>query len=183
MLTLNFSPFPEFTTDRLLLRMHQHTDANEVLFLRSDPQVMQYIDRVPDTKPEDAIRFIDLVNNNIANNVAVSWAITLKDSPTLIGTIALWQMDIQNYRAEIGYVLHPAHQGKGLMHEAIGSVINYGFGIGLHSIEANTNKDNKASQRALERHGFVQEAHFKENHFYNGKFLDTVVYSLIAPAG
>jgi len=183
MLTLNFSPFPERTTDRLLLRMHQHTDANEVLFLRSDPQVMKYIDRAPDTKLEEAIRFIDLVNNNIATNVAVSWAITLKDAPTLIGTIALWQMDLENYRAEIGYVLHPHQQGKGLMHEAISAVVAYGFGIGLHSIEANINSDNRASQRVLERSGFVKEAHFKENHFYNGKFLDTVVYSLIAPAG
>ncbi|MGE5859464.1 MAG: GNAT family N-acetyltransferase, partial [Ignavibacteria bacterium] len=58
--------------------------------------------------------------------------------------------------------------------------LNYGFKVmNLHSIEANVNPDNKASIRLLERNNFTREAYFKENYFYNGKFLDSAIYSLL----
>jgi ribosomal-protein-alanine N-acetyltransferase len=49
----------------------------------------------------------------------------------------------------------------------------------LHSIEAIVNPDNKASIKLLERNSFTREAYFKENYFYDGKFLDSAVYSLL----
>jgi ribosomal-protein-alanine N-acetyltransferase len=68
------------------------------------------------------------------------------------------------------------------MREAVSEVIKYGFTVmRLHSIEANVNPDNKASIKLLEKNCFAREAYFKENYFYNGKFLDTVIYSLLAP--
>jgi ribosomal-protein-alanine N-acetyltransferase len=88
----------------------------------------------------------------------------------------------EHYRGEVGYVLLPEYQGKGIMHEALGAVIAYGFDVmKLHSIEANTNPNNTPSHKLLERHGFVREAYFKENYYYNGKFLDSAIYSLITP--
>jgi ribosomal-protein-alanine N-acetyltransferase len=69
------------------------------------------------------------------------------------------------------------------MTEAMDIVLDYGFNImQLHSIEANVDPGNIASIKLLEKNGFVKEAHFKENLFFNGKFLDTVIYSLINPA-
>lgn len=68
-----------------------------------------------------------------------------------------------------------------MMSEALQAVINYGFtNIGLHSIEANINPRNEASARILERNNFIKEAYFKENFYFNGKFLDSAIYSLIA---
>lgn len=43
------------------------------------------------------------------------------------------------------------------------------------------NPDNKASVRALEKAGFVQEAYFRENYFFKGRFLDTLIFSKLAP--
>jgi ribosomal-protein-alanine N-acetyltransferase len=31
----------------------------------------------------------------------------------------------------------------------------------------------------LERAGFVREAYFKENYYFDGKFVDSAIYSLI----
>jgi ribosomal-protein-alanine N-acetyltransferase len=47
----------------------------------------------------------------------------------------------------------------------------------LHSTEAIIDPKNKASERVLEKAGFIKEAHFKENEFFDGKFIDSVVYS------
>ena len=89
-------------------------------------------------------------------------------------------MQKEHYRAEIGYLLHPDYQQKGIMDEALKAVIKYGFEtMQLHSIEANVNPANAASMKLLEKNGFVKEAYFKENYFYNGQFLDSVIYSLL----
>jgi ribosomal-protein-alanine N-acetyltransferase len=182
MLEVNFSPFPVLTTDRLVLRKTTMNDVEAVFFLRSEPELQKYIDRDPAQSVDEAKAFIQLITDNLDNNVGVSWAITLKDEDAMIGSIAIWRIDKGNYRAEIGYVLHPAYQGKGLMHEAMQTIIDYGFReMKLHSLEANINPDNLASQKVLERAGFVKEAYFRENYYYNGKFIDSAIYSLLTP--
>ena len=66
------------------------------------------------------------------------------------------------------------------MSEAIEKVIQFGFNnMKLHSIEANINPDNLASAQLLKKFKFVKEAYFKENYFFNGKFLDSEIYSLL----
>ena len=182
MLQVNFTPFPTIETDRLVLRQASLNDVDEIYFLRSDPQVLQYIDRAPARSIDEAADFVALLDNAVNNNTGISWTITHKGKDRMIGNIALWRLEKEHYRAEIGYVLHPAHQGKGIMQEAMQAVIAYAFGtMGLHSIEANINPANLPSQRLLEKIGFVREAYFRENYYYNGKFLDSAIYSLLAP--
>ncbi len=85
-----------------------------------------------------------------------------------------------NVRAEIGYAMKPEYWGKGYIQEALIKVIYFGFNeFCLHSIEANVNPDNASSIKLLEKCGFKKEAYFKEDYFYNGKFLDSVIYSLL----
>ena len=183
MLLLNFTPFPFLDTARLHLRNVTPDDAREIFFLRSDERMMQYLDRAPAASLEEASQFIQQVNNLEKTNDAITWAITLKDSPKLVGTICFWNIQKQHYRAELGYALHPDHQGKGLMQEALTAVLEYGFHVlNFHSVEANVNPNNSASIRLLERNGFVREGYYRENYFFNGKFLDSAIYSLLTPA-
>ena len=181
MLTLNFAPFPIIETDKLLLRQVNKSDVNEVFFLRSDQRVLKFLDRVPAKSTEEALIFIEKINDLEKNNEAVTWAITLKEDTKLIGTISFWNIQKEHYRAEIGYVLHPDFYGKGIMQEAMTEVIKFGFQVmKLHSIEANTNPDNTASIKLLERNKFIREGYFRENYFFGGKFYDSVIYSLLA---
>ena len=179
--TLNFIPFPILITDRLLLRKLDKSDANEILFLRSDKAIMKYIPKAPATSIQDAVDFIESIINLENKHEGITWAITLKDNPRLCGTICLWNIQKNHYRAEVGYVLDPQLHGKGIMQEALQKVLQYGFEVmKLHSIEALIDPANLASARLLEKNNFIKEAHFKENFFYDGNFLDTVVYSLLA---
>lgn len=89
-------------------------------------------------------------------------------------------MDKEHYRAEIGYSLLPDYWSKGYMAEAARCAIDYGFSmLNFHSIEANVNPNNAASIRLLEKMNFVREAYFRENFYYDGKFLDSAIYSLL----
>ncbi len=181
MLIINFDPFPVINTERLLLRRISQNHINEIFFLRSDVKIMKYMDKIPAKTINDASDFIQKITEQEKNNEAITWAITIKGETKLIGTICFWKILKEHYRAEIGYQLHPEHWGKGIMQEAITEVLNYGFKImNLHSIEANVNPGNKASIRLLEKNNFTREAYFKENYFYDEKFLDTAIYSLLA---
>ena len=160
MLELNFSPFPEITTERLLLRRMTKQDAGEIFFLRSNEDVMKYIDRPRAVSIQDAEDFLDLINKSLDANDGITWGITMKENPgKLIGTIGYWRMKKEHYRAEIGYMLNPAFWKKGIMKEAILAVLDFGFNtMHLHSIEANINADNVASAGVLEATGFIKEA-------------------------
>ena len=181
MLQLNFSPFPTITTNRLVLREGVLADAPEVFLLRSDAEVLRYINKEPIKTLEEAEAFIRMVSDAVNSNEYISWAISLREQPqVMIGSIALWRVIKDHYRAEIGYALHPAHHRKGLMDEALKAVIDYGFNVmNLHSIEANINPENEGSRKLLEKHGFVQEGYFRENFHFRGQFMDTATFSLL----
>lgn len=182
MLPINFNPFPTLITNRLKLRQVNADDVNEIFFLRSDKTVLQFLDKEPEASIETASVFIKKLNELEKNNESINWAITFKDEKKLIGTICFWRLLKEHHRAEIGYVLHPNYQRKGIMQEAMTAVLDYGFKkMKLHSVEANVNPANTSSIKILEKNNFTREGYFKENYFFNGKFLDSAIYSLVTP--
>jgi ribosomal-protein-alanine N-acetyltransferase len=183
MLQLNFNPFPVLETVRLRLRaLDKETDTDALFEMRTSEDVMLYIKK-PLQNRDEVRQMVERVNNDHLNNEAISWGITLKEDDKVIGTIGFWRVDKAHHRAEIGYMLHPAYWRKGILNEALGCVMQFGFDtMGLHSIEGHTDPRNRASQSVLLKHGFVQEAYFKENYFFKGLFYDTVVFSKLKPA-
>lgn len=138
---------------------------------------MRYIARPLAQTPEDAAKLIANINGYLERNEAINWGITVKPNDTLIGTFCFWNIQPENHRAEIGYILHPFHQGVGVMQETLTAALDYGFNtMKLHSVEAHVAPENAASIKLLERNGFHREAYFKENIFFDEKYLDTAVY-------
>ncbi|MDN3677140.1 GNAT family N-acetyltransferase [Flavobacterium paronense] len=180
MLEINFHPFQNIETERLFLRRLDNTDAEEILALRGNPETMKYIPRPLAKTKEDALEHIALIEEKIVNNTGINWGITIKGNSKIIGIIGHYRISTENHRAEIGYMSFPEHNGKGYMSEAIKAVIAYGFEqMDLHSIEAIIDPDNIASERVLQKNGFVKEAHILENELWEGKYWDTVIYSLL----
>jgi ribosomal-protein-alanine N-acetyltransferase len=180
MLSPNFNPFPVLTTKRLILRRFTYADAADLFEMRSNETVMQYIHRPLNKTIDDAVGLIDIIEDLLGKNDGITWCICLKNSGKYIGSLGFWRIEKDNHRAEIGYLLNPVYQGQGLMQEAITVAIDYGFNIiKLHTIGAFVSPGNFASIKLLLKNNFIQEAHFKEDHLYNGHFEDTMVYSLL----
>lgn len=180
MLTINFHPFQNLQTERLLLRRLTNNDVEEVFALRSNPEIMKYIPRPLLKTKDEALAHIAMMEEKIENNIGINWGITIEGSDKIIGIIGLYQIQPENHRAEIGYMSLPEYNGKGYISEAIKAVIEYGFEeMSLHSIEAVIDPDNIASEKVLQKNGFVKEAHILENELWEGKFWDTVIYSLL----
>ncbi len=181
MLEFNFTPFPVLQTARLLIRQLNKEDAPSLFLLRSDPRVLQHIGREPAKNVEEVEKFIEKINASAIANEAILWGIATQAEPgKIIGTICYWQMEPENYRAEIGYALVPGHWGKGYMGEAIRSVLHYGFDtLQLNCVVGMVNPDNIASWKALEKAGFKKDGRLRQTIFFGGKFYDSLVYSFL----
>jgi len=152
------SVFPILKTNRLLLRKLNEVDAPHIFYLRSNEIVNQYISRAKQKDLKEAVSFINDRNKDIENGKICYWAITLKGSQELIGSICLWNFSEDKTVAEIGYDLHPDYFHKGIMTEAIREVIHFGFNkLQLENIEAFTHKENKNSIKLLEKCGFIYQ--------------------------
>ncbi len=181
MLEYKLLPFKNLETTRLLLRRLNENDLEEVYQLRSNPDTMKFVPRPLCKNKEEALAHIKLINDRIDSNEGINWAITYKDNPLkFIGIVGHYKIQSENYRSEIGYMILPEYNGKGITTEALNAVLIYGFeDLKLHSTEAIIDPENYASEKVLLKNGFVKEAHILENGFWNGKFLDTVIYSLL----
>lgn len=177
-----FNVFPELETDRLFLMGFEKSDAEEIFKMRSDEKVQKYLDRDLHKSVEESQVMVDGMINSFNNKEAINWIIRRKNTMDVVGYVGYWRLIKHNVRAEIGYALKPEFWGTGYMSEAFIKVIEFGFNnLCLHSIEANVNPANASSIKLLEKFGFKREAFFREDYFYNGKFLDTAIYSLLEP--
>lgn len=180
MLEINFTPFPNLETERLSLKQVTTDDADDIFELRSNTEVMKYIPRPLLQNKEEALELIAMLNDKIENNIGINWGIRLKNDPKLIGIIGHYKVKPEHYRAEVGYMLLPEYNGKGIISEALQKVVEYGFKeMQLHSIEAILDPKNTGSEKVLLKNGFIKEAHLVENEYYDGRFLDTLIYSIL----
>jgi ribosomal-protein-alanine N-acetyltransferase len=94
--------------------------------------------------------------------------------------IGFYRTKPEDFRSEVGYILSGDFQGKGIITEALKRVVQFGFEVlKLNSIEAVIDPENFGSEKVLLKNNFVKEGHFKEHVFFEGKFLDSVFYSLL----
>ena len=175
MLSVSFLPFPELRTERLLLRQLKQTDVNQVYILKSDEDVLRYLGNPKYEDPMEAQRFIDKINKGISTNTWVYWALSIKGSDKLIGTVCLWNLSKDESAADIGYELLPEYQGQGFMLEAVTAALNYAFDTGFKTVYAILSSDNQNSLKLLKRSGFICKSTFQE---FNGlgKKVDMSVY-------
>ncbi|WP_245583393.1 GNAT family N-acetyltransferase [Salinimicrobium terrae] len=175
-----FEEFPQLQTERLLLRKQELKDAPHLQQSRSNAQVMRYMDSDAHDDVQTSEAFILKNPKAYERKKGFFWVITSAETGNYLGDIILRNIDRTNVRAEIGYTLMPDFWGRGYMKEAMRAVIEFGFkDLQLHSIEANINPNNTTSRELLLKMGFVKEAYFRENYYYNGKFLDSEIYSLL----
>lgn len=178
MLTIDLSHFPLLRTERLVLREVHPDDAPMLFAMRTDDRVMRYVPVERPSTVADSERFISTMAKDRAENNGLTWAITRQGDDTMVGTIGFYRMNKPHFRAEVGYMLHADHWGMGYAGEALDAVVDHGFSVlGFHGIEAITDPGNVASNGLLKSRHFVQEAHFKENWYWNGEFLDSLVWT------
>jgi ribosomal-protein-alanine N-acetyltransferase len=83
------------------------------------------------------------------------WAIRIIGSKELVGTICLWNFSKDEVCADIGFVLHPDQQRKGIMSEALQKVLEFGFSdLSLNTIYGEVDPLNIPSIKLMEKYDF-----------------------------
>jgi [ribosomal protein S5]-alanine N-acetyltransferase len=106
------------------------------------------------------------------------------DGPAeVVGSCNFTQIAKGPFRAcVLGYQVARAHEGKGLMREALDATIAFAFDeLRLHRIMANYRPENRRSARLLERLGFVSEGFAREYLFIDGAWRDHVLTAKTNP--
>lgn len=87
----NFNPFPSLTTESLTLRQINSEDEHEFHILKSDSQILRYLNSKPKTFDESRY-FLQKIKDGIVKNEWILWGITEKNNNKLIGTVCLWNI-------------------------------------------------------------------------------------------
>jgi ribosomal-protein-alanine N-acetyltransferase len=103
MVNNDFSIFPTLHTERLILKEIEQDDAEGLFQMRSNPEIMRYIDRPIPKGIEDVQELIQTMAMLKSKGEGISWGIYRKENPEVtIGNIGLFRIVAENYRAEIG---------------------------------------------------------------------------------
>ncbi|GAA0625806.1 GNAT family N-acetyltransferase [Kutzneria viridogrisea] len=141
-------------TDRLVLRRFTERDADLLVELDSDPEVMRYLDTGRPTPR-------DVVEHEVLPRILAGyrqherfgrWAALDRADGRFLGWIALGPPGERG--CELGYRLRRAEWGKGYATEGGRAVIGLGFGeLGVRRVYAETMFVNAGSRRVMEKCG------------------------------
>jgi [ribosomal protein S5]-alanine N-acetyltransferase len=176
----DFTVFPTLETERLILREIIPSDAEALFRIRGDYEVTKYNIGTAYDRLELAVDLIAAMAQAYREEKEIRWGITLKAEDTVIGMCGYNYWIRRDARGSVGYDLARAYWGQGIMTEALGAVIRFGFRhMGLNRIEADADARNPASARVLAKAGFHQEGLQREQFYEDSSFNDLVLFALL----
>lgn len=144
------------TTERLLLRPWEITDAESLYEYAKDPDIGPPAGWPPHQSVEESRHSIETVLS-----MPHSYAICERTNGIAIGAIALktgehTDMTDRADECELGYWLGKPFWGRGYMPEAAAELIRYGFeDLGMRAIWCGYYEGNLKSKRVQEKLGFI----------------------------
>lgn len=173
---------PEILSPRLRISRLVASDAPALFDYRSDPEVCRYQSFAPRSLA-DAEAFIASQLPR-AFDTAGTWfqlGIRLRDANVLIGDLGARFPADDPHQVEIGFTVDPGYQGRGLGTEAVASLVDHLLvGCRKHRVFASVDPRNEPSIRLLRRVGMRQEAHFRQSVWFQGAWVDDVVFGVLA---
>lgn len=136
-------------------------------------------------EPESVASRLQAGAQAFADAQAYRYWFSLRDDPErLIGQVHVSQLARGAFQsAMLGYTLDQQAQGRGLMHEALHTVLDEMFGsrVRLHRLQAAVRPENHRSLAVLQRLGFVPEGLSRRYLFIDGAWRDHAVYARLNP--
>lgn len=176
---VNFVPFPKLETKNLVLRRVDYDDINDLFEMRKDPEMNGYVDTKLEENPHETKAYIDKMNKGVDDNKWIIWAIEHEHSKKVIGTISIWNINMEEETGELGYGIVPHYQGQGLMKEALLTVVKYGFNVmKLKALDAYTEEHNFKSISLLEKCNFSEINRVDDEGYFSNRVYHMIVYRL-----
>lgn len=167
----------EIETRRLILReyikpdwedVHQYAKQGDILLYEAwgpnnEDDTKQYIQQALDEQKKNPRRVYEL-------------AVTLKNTKELIGGCRLEHI-MEEHKGNIGYIIHPAYWNQGFASEATSALLMFAKNtLKLKLVDATCDVLNVASQKVLEKCGFIRVNLIANHLIIKERCRDTYVY-------
>ncbi len=168
-------------TERMLLRPYTVADLPAFHDLHRRDDVTRYLPW--ESRDEEASR--TALARHLQVQVEVDdQGLTLagidEETGRLVGEFVLILRSVEHRRGEVGYVLHPDFQGRGLATEGARHMLGIAFDrLRLHRVIARIDPRNQASAGVLRRLGMRHEAHLVQNELFKGEWGNEDDYALL----
>jgi ribosomal-protein-alanine N-acetyltransferase len=169
-------------SERLILRRYEISDA-PAMFKNwaTDPLTTKYLTWEPHESLMVTTEFLSGLITLYSNPKFYTWVIELKDENTVIGSVNLHSVTDRDERVELGYCMGSRWWNKGLMTEAVGTVIDFAFEhLGAYKVCAEYREENVASGRVMMKNKMVFEGRLRSHVRNNdGSFSDILYYGIL----
>jgi RimJ/RimL family protein N-acetyltransferase len=169
-------------TERLILRPFTPDDFDALFAMHSRPDVARYLYWGPRTEHE--VRSV--LERKVASRAigsegdVLAFAVVLKATNAVVADVVLRLVSQEHRQGEIGYIVHPDHQGRGYATEACRELLRLAFEeLKLHRVVGHLEARNVASARILEKIGMRREAHFVENEYVKDEWQSGLIYAIL----
>ena len=175
-----FSHLPTLNTPRLILRPVRMADAEDMFEYSRDPEVARHVLWDAHRSIHQTRDYIRYLIRQYRNAAPGTFAIVLRETGRVIGTIGFMWVQTDNRSAEVGYSLSRAYWNRGIMSEALREVVNFGFlELKLNRIEAQHECSNPASGRVMVHAGMRHEGTLRQRIYNKGRFVDVELYAIL----
>ncbi|MFF2388727.1 GNAT family N-acetyltransferase [Agromyces sp. NPDC058104] len=180
-------------TERMTLRPIEPDDSDDIWEYQRLPEVLRYIPWPPRSREEAHVHTLKragmrrLAETGDAFHFAMALRGERSTAPVVddrhrdrvVGDVMLRLSSTQHAQLELGWVLHPAFQGRGLAVEAVREAVRFAFEVvAPHRLEAHVDVRNVASAALCRRLGMRLEGTLIEDVWYDG-WQDSEIYGLL----
>ncbi len=172
---------PVFVTERLRIRPFRNTDLAVLHALYGDAANLRYWGVDPSPSPS-ATRLMLAWHLTYHPRQYALWALEERKTRKVIGMINYHRRDLRERRVDVGWLMLPSRQGRGLMFEAGRALIRHLIDdLGVHKMEALIRAENEPSAALARRLGFrLEGGPIRDRWFKDGRWHDVMLYGLVA---
>ena len=171
-------------TERLLLRPSSRSDLDDLLAIYGRDDVVRFLYEPVFTEADVASASTTRWRSRSIE--AEGRRVELRDGAAVrmaafVGDCVLGGLSEQHSQGEIGFAVHPDHQGHGLsrLRRPVSSLRLAFDRLGLHRVVGDREARNIASARVMEKLGMRREAHLIENEYVKDEWQSELVYAML----
>lgn len=173
---MNTNLFHGLKGENIYFKAINTNDAQEIHEFASDEEVSRFIGWNLMHTLKETQDHVEKMIKRESEGTHLYASIVLKSTQEVIGTVMIFNFDKEANHAEVGYVFHKDHWGKGYGTEAVSLITNFAFeSLKLHRLHANVVDTNIGSIRILEKNGFELEGRLKDYFFIEDRYYDELI--------
>ncbi|OVA15508.1 GNAT domain [Macleaya cordata] len=162
---------------RITLRPFKLSDIDDYMVWASDEQMIRDTKMKAPSSKEDGLRYLKEVA------IPHPWCRSICLEDRSIGLIIIYPGSNEFIcRGELGYTLSSQYWGQGIATMAVKMALSSVFVDfpQMERLQALVSSENKASQRVLEKAGFLKEGLMRKHIVIKGKTMDSISYSFLS---